>query len=58
MINSSPPPPPAANADVVEVIVAAGPSGALWVAGIATALVICLWFAFYFLVFAPRGAAL
>ena len=39
----------------VEEIVRAGPSGALAVAGIATAIVIALWFAFYFLVFLPRG---
>ncbi|NRO99092.1 cytochrome c oxidase subunit 2A [Paraburkholderia sp. NMBU_R16] len=39
----------------VEEIVRSGPSGALAVAGIATAIVIALWFAFYFLVFLPRG---
>jgi hypothetical protein len=40
----------------VNRIVAAGPGGALAVAGIATALVIAMWFAFYFFVFLPRGA--
>jgi len=39
----------------VEQIVRAGPRGALVVAGIATAIVVALWFAFYFLVFLPRG---
>jgi len=39
----------------VKEIVRSGPSGALAVAGIATAIVIALWFAFYFLVFLPRG---
>ncbi|MBR8161933.1 hypothetical protein KDW98_12235 [Burkholderia vietnamiensis] len=36
-------------------IVRAGPTGAIALAGIATAIVIALWFAFYFLVFLPRG---
>ena len=31
--------------------------GALAVAGIATGLVIAMWFAFYFLVFVPRAPA-
>jgi hypothetical protein len=39
----------------VEQIVREGPRGALFVAGIATAIVVALWFAFYFLVFLPRG---
>ena len=39
----------------VDRIVSEGPSGALAVAGIATAIVVALWFAFYFLVFLPRG---
>lgn len=42
--------------DRVDRIVAAGPGGALTVAGIATALVVGMWFAFYLLVFLPRGA--
>jgi hypothetical protein len=32
------------------------PLGAVVVAGVATAIVIGLWFAFYFMVFLPRGA--
>jgi hypothetical protein len=36
-------------------IVRAGPKGAIALAGTATAIVIALWFAFYFFVFLPRG---
>ncbi|CAG4889273.1 hypothetical protein [Paraburkholderia saeva] len=39
----------------VDEIVGRGPSGAIALAGIATAIVIGLWFAFYFIVFLPRG---
>jgi hypothetical protein len=39
----------------VDKIVRSGPLGAVVVAGIATAVVIALWFAFYFMVFLPRG---
>lgn len=39
----------------VERIVREGPRGAIAVAGVATAIVVGLWFAFYFLVFLPRG---
>lgn len=42
--------------DRVERIVAQGPTGALTLAGIATAIVIAMWFAFYLFVFLPRGA--
>ena len=44
------------NARINE-IVRSGPTGALTVAGIATAIVIALWFAFYVMVFLPRGPA-
>ena len=40
----------------VDKIVRAGPLGAVVVAGIATAIVIGLWFAFYFMIFLPRGS--
>jgi hypothetical protein len=40
----------------LERIVRAGPLGAVVVAGIATAIVIGLWFAVYFMVFLPRGS--
>jgi hypothetical protein len=36
--------------------VRSGPLGAVVVAGIATAIVVALWFAFYFMVFLPRGS--
>jgi len=39
----------------VAEIVRAGPSGTIAVAGIATFIVFAIWFAFYFLVFLPRG---
>ena len=40
----------------IDEIVRSGPKGAVVVAGIATAIVIALWFAFYFRVFLPRGS--
>jgi hypothetical protein len=42
--------------DRVNRIVAGGPGGALVLAGIATACVVAMWFAFYLFVFLPRGA--
>ncbi|HUN95448.1 MAG TPA: hypothetical protein VMU69_04310 [Bradyrhizobium sp.] len=42
----------------IEQIVAAGPHGAIALAGIATVLVVAIWLAFYFFVFLPRGALL
>ena len=39
----------------VDDIVERGPSGALALAGSAVAIVLALWFAFYFLVFLPRS---
>ena len=57
MINSELPEQIATTADDrVGRIVAAGPRGALVLAGIATAIVIAIWFAFYLFVFLPRGA--
>ncbi|CAN0625216.1 conserved protein of unknown function [Burkholderia multivorans] len=46
---------PPADAERVDEIVRQGPRGALALAGTATALVVAMWFAFYFLVFLPRG---
>jgi hypothetical protein len=43
--------------EAVDVIVRAGARGAVVLAGIATAIVIGLWIAFYLFVFVPRGAA-
>ena len=40
----------------VDEIVRRGPSGAFAVAGIATAIVVVIYFAFYLLVYLPRGA--
>jgi hypothetical protein len=45
----------AAQQEAVARIVREGPRGAIAVAGAATAVVIGLWFAFYFLVYLPRG---
>lgn len=47
--------PPEANQAAVDQIVSRGPTGALALAGIAVAIVLAIWFAFYFLVFVPRG---
>ncbi|RKT27570.1 hypothetical protein B0G69_3397 [Paraburkholderia sp. RAU2J] len=43
------------EAERVDQIVGSGPRGAIAVAGTATAIVIGMWYAFYFLVFLPRG---
>ena len=58
MINSLPPPMPdvAAEDTAVDAIIRSGPSGAIVVAGLATVIVVALWFAFYVFVFLPRGA--
>ena len=40
----------------VDEIVRRGPSGAFAVAGVATAIVVLLYFAFYVVVYLPRGA--
>lgn len=57
MINSSPPQATTLGSEEerVDAIVRAGPGGAVAVAGVATAVVIALWFAFYLLVFLPRS---
>jgi len=51
----NPKPDPAEDA-AVEEIVSRGPAGTFAVAGLATAIVVVIFFAFYFLVFLPRGA--
>jgi hypothetical protein len=51
--NDTPGAPP--TDDEVERVVAAGPHGAIAVAGVATVIVVAIWFAFYFLAFLPRG---
>ena len=57
MINSTPPQATTLGTDEerVDAIVRSGPAGAVAVAGIATAVVIVLWFAFYLFVFLPRS---
>ena len=40
----------------VDEIVARGPSGAWAVAGIATAIVVAIYFGFYLFIYLPRGA--
>jgi hypothetical protein len=41
----------------VDAIVAQGPGGAFAVAGVAVALVMAMWLAFYFIVFVARATA-
>jgi hypothetical protein len=58
MINDEPDTETGAARDAeVETIVRSGSAGAIAVAGIATAVVIGIWFAFYILVFIPRAVA-
>ena len=40
----------------VDEIISRGPSGAFAVAGVATAIVVAIYFIFYFAVYLPRGA--
>jgi hypothetical protein len=47
---------PEASDREVDEIVARGPSGAWAVAGIATAIVVAIYFAFYVFIYLPRGA--
>lgn len=57
MIVSQDAPPSSETEDArIDEIVRSGPRGAVVVAGIATAIVIALWFAFYLMVFLPRGS--
>jgi hypothetical protein len=48
-------PPHEHSDDQVDEIVRQGPSGAFALAGIATAIVVAIYFAFYFFVYLPRG---
>ena len=45
-----------AEDDRVHEIVGRGPSGAFAVAGVATAIVVAMYLAFYLLIYLPRGA--
>jgi hypothetical protein len=47
---------PAREEREVEEIVRRGPAGTFAVAGIATAIVVAIYFAFYVFVYLPRGA--
>jgi hypothetical protein len=44
------------STDPVQEIVARGPAGAFAIAGIATAIVVAIYLAFYFFIYLPRGA--
>jgi len=61
MLNSAPTP---TDADIasqqdpaMQAILQSGAGGAALVAGIATLIVVAIWFAFYLLVFMPRAGA-
>jgi hypothetical protein len=56
MLNSDPPVDDAATPDdaAVNAILQSGAKGAIVLAGVATAIVVAIWFAFYFLIFLPR----
>jgi hypothetical protein len=61
MLNSDP---PAGDRDTsarqdadVNAILRSGATGAVVLAGLATAIVVAIWFAFYLLVFVPRAFA-
>lgn len=60
MMNSGPDPTPdlASQDAAVNGVVLAGARGAIVLSGTATAIVVALWFAFYFLVFVPRATVL
>lgn len=45
----------AAEDEQVDEIVRRGPAGAFAVAGVATAIVVAIFFIFYFVVYLPRG---
>jgi hypothetical protein len=47
---------PASDDAAVEEILKRGPSGTFAVAGVATAIVVAIFFAFYFFIYLPRGA--
>ncbi len=57
MLNSPPIPSDSdeAREAEIEAIVEGGPHGAIAVAGLATLVVVAIWFAFYLFVFTPRA---
>ena len=46
-----------ANDEAVNAVLRSGATGAIALAGVAVAVVVAIWFAFYFLVFVPRAGA-
>ena len=56
IVSQDAPPSPETEDARIDEIVRSGPRGAVVIAGIATAIVVALWFAFYFMVFLPRGS--
>jgi hypothetical protein len=56
IVSQDAPSSPEAEDARIDEIVRSGPRGAIVIAGIATAIVVALWFAFYFMVFLPRGS--
>jgi hypothetical protein len=56
MLNSDPPVDDTVtpNDAAVNAILRSGARGAIALAGIGTAIVVAIWFAFYFLIFVPR----
>ena len=48
--------PPDPDDSAVEEVVRQGPSGAVAVAGVATFIVVAMYFLFYFFAYLPRGA--
>jgi len=46
---------PEDDQQAVDDVVGRGPAGAVAVAGVAVLIVVAIWFAFYLLVFIPRG---
>ena len=61
MINAEPDPAattqPQQDAAAVHAILRSGAKGAVVLAGLATAIVVVIWFAFYLFVFLPRAVA-
>ena len=56
MLNSAPPEDDTVtpNDAAVNAILRSGARGAVVLAGIGTAIIVTIWFAFYFLIFVPR----
>jgi len=57
MLNSDPPVDDTVtpNDAAVNAILRSGARGAIVLAGISTAIIVAIWFAFYFLIFVPRS---